>query len=224
MATLAINALAVKRNTLPSRGNNRSSSNLNLKTRFKMDESVMNDEEVNNEPIFTNAKATRCYRPKEWTPEVEEGSIIEDHDVVKWTLMHCDAAFRVQQTGWRDLNEYRASYGEPDRWSNGFIRCTRVKSNGYYTYWYVRLVERIAVLSDSSTMLCMLTAGERIASVTTSTCTASRCTSTRRRDGFIHAPHPNSSSLSLSCAPNALYAAKAQAATATAKVATSAIQ
>lgn len=76
MATLAVNALAVKRNTLPSRGNNRSSSNLNLKTRFKMDESLMHEDEASNEPIVTNVKATRCYRPKEWTSEVEEGRVI----------------------------------------------------------------------------------------------------------------------------------------------------
>jgi hypothetical protein len=45
-------------------------------------------------------------------------------------------AFRVQQTGWRDVKEYMETYGPPERWDNGFIRCTRVKSNGYYTYWY----------------------------------------------------------------------------------------
>lgn len=47
------------------------------------------------------------------------------------------AAFRVQQAGWRDLKEYMETYGQPERWDNGFIRCTRVKSNGYYTYWCV---------------------------------------------------------------------------------------
>lgn len=46
------------------------------------------------------------------------------------------AAFRVQQAGWRDLKEYMETYGQPERWENGYIRCTRVKSNGYYTYWY----------------------------------------------------------------------------------------
>lgn len=47
------------------------------------------------------------------------------------------AAFRVQQAGWRDLKEYMETYGQPERWENGSIRCTRVKSNGYYTYWSV---------------------------------------------------------------------------------------
>jgi hypothetical protein len=29
-----------------------------------------------------------------------------------------------------------AQYGEPDRWtSNDFLKCLRVKKNGYYTYW-----------------------------------------------------------------------------------------
>lgn len=89
MATLAINALAVKHNVLPSRGNNRSSSNLNFKTRFKMDESLMLDHQVNKEPtpIFTNAKATRCYRPKEWTPEVEEGNSVDYHATSDMKLM-----------------------------------------------------------------------------------------------------------------------------------------
>ncbi|OWZ14047.1 hypothetical protein PHMEG_00012531 [Phytophthora megakarya] len=52
----------------------------------------------------------------------------------EWSL-EAEEAFRVQQTGWRDLKEYMETYGEPERWHNGFVRCTRVKSNGYYTYW-----------------------------------------------------------------------------------------
>ncbi|DBA04411.1 TPA: hypothetical protein N0F65_010007 [Lagenidium giganteum] len=83
---------------------------------YKMDESMAHIKDKKIQPIVTSTKPTRCYRPKEWTPEVEE-------------------AFRVQQTGWRDLKEYMETYGQPERWENGFIRCTRVKSNGYYTYW-----------------------------------------------------------------------------------------
>nr|CCA17589.1 conserved hypothetical protein [Albugo laibachii Nc14] len=64
----------------------------------------------------TDRKALRCYRPKEWSKQAEE-------------------AFRLQQTGWRDLNEYTEAFGEPERWENSFISCTRVKSNGFYTYW-----------------------------------------------------------------------------------------
>ncbi|KAG1713271.1 hypothetical protein DVH05_000991 [Phytophthora capsici] len=75
-----------------------------------------NNAEPQLQPVVSSAKATRCYRPKEWSPEAEE-------------------AFRVQQTGWRDIKEYMETYGEPERWHNGFVRCTRVKANGYYTYW-----------------------------------------------------------------------------------------
>eukprot|EP00455_Lapot_gusevi_P046674 TRINITY_DN6181_c0_g2_i2.p1 TRINITY_DN6181_c0_g2~~TRINITY_DN6181_c0_g2_i2.p1 ORF type:complete len:201 (+),score=37.61 TRINITY_DN6181_c0_g2_i2:161-763(+) len=55
-------------------------------------------------------------RAREWSPEVEE-------------------AFRFQETGWRDIYEYRSVYGEPVRWPNGFLRTVRVKKNGYFTYW-----------------------------------------------------------------------------------------
>ncbi|CCI39511.1 unnamed protein product [Albugo candida] len=65
---------------------------------------------------LTDRKALRCYRPKEWSYQAEE-------------------AFRLQQTGWRDLNEYTEAFGEPERWENGYISCTRVKSNGFFTYW-----------------------------------------------------------------------------------------
>lgn len=61
-------------------------------------------------------KPKRMSRAKVWNPQVEE-------------------MFRIQQCGWRDLYEYKSVHGEPERWSNGFIKCTRVKSNGYFTYW-----------------------------------------------------------------------------------------
>lgn len=57
----------------------------------------------------------------------------------------------MHQAGWRDLKEYMETYGEPNRWENGLIQCTRVKSNGYYTYWCVSAMARCAlsrILSD----------------------------------------------------------------------------
>ncbi|GMH65141.1 hypothetical protein TrRE_jg11246 [Triparma retinervis] len=44
--------------------------------------------------------------------------------------------YRLQCAGWRSIDEYRSSYDDPARWpSNGFLKCLRVKSNGYFTYW-----------------------------------------------------------------------------------------
>lgn len=65
----------------------------------------------------SDEKPTGMYRPKLWSPEVEE-------------------AFRLQCVGWRDVSEYAAVYGPPERWtSNGFIKKLQVKKTGYYTYW-----------------------------------------------------------------------------------------
>jgi hypothetical protein len=62
-------------------------------------------------------KPVRMRRAKEWSPEVED-------------------CFRLQHSGWRDLREYSAAFGEPDRWEeSGFIKCTRVKGSGFFTYW-----------------------------------------------------------------------------------------
>jgi len=62
-------------------------------------------------------KAIGVRRAKEWNVQVEEN-------------------FRLQTAGWKDIFEYRAVYGEPERWpDNDFIKCLRVKKNGYYTYW-----------------------------------------------------------------------------------------
>ena len=57
----------------------------------------------------------RVQRAKRWSVEVEEN-------------------FRLQTLGWKDLEEYEARFGAPDRWDNGFIKCLRVKKNGYFTY------------------------------------------------------------------------------------------
>jgi hypothetical protein len=58
-------------------------------------------------------------RAKDWTPQVED-------------------FYRLQFCGWRDEEEYRSAYGEPERWSQeqgGFISKVQLKSNGYFTYW-----------------------------------------------------------------------------------------
>ncbi len=57
-------------------------------------------------------KPVRVRRAKEWSPQVED-------------------CFRLQHSGWRDLCEYTAAFGEPDRWDeSGFVKCTRVKGSG----------------------------------------------------------------------------------------------
>ncbi|KAF1318068.1 Meiosis expressed protein, partial [Globisporangium splendens] len=126
MLAISATSVSVKRNTISSRDTTRSGLNSSgggaggssrslQATQFKMDDNYDHTASNRLAPIVTSTKATKCIRPKEWSPEVEE-------------------AFRVQQTRWRDLKEYMETYGQPECWDNGFIRCTRVKSNGYYTY------------------------------------------------------------------------------------------
>ena len=44
--------------------------------------------------------------------------------------------YRLQAAGWRSIDEYTQHYDPPDRWStNNFLKCIRVKKNGYFTYW-----------------------------------------------------------------------------------------
>jgi hypothetical protein len=62
-------------------------------------------------------KPARCIRAKGWSREVED-------------------AYRIQQCGWRDIQEYQCTHGEVQRWDDsGFIRCVRVQKNGFFTYW-----------------------------------------------------------------------------------------
>nr|A7WQL9.1 RecName: Full=Meiosis expressed gene 1 protein homolog [Oxyrrhis marina]ABV22474.1 meiosis expressed protein 1-like protein [Oxyrrhis marina] len=64
-------------------------------------------------------KPTRMERAKAWTPEIED-------------------QFRLQNSGFKSLDEYVDMYGEPERWPNelgGFISKTQLKSNGYFVYW-----------------------------------------------------------------------------------------
>lgn len=60
-------------------------------------------------------------RAKTWSPEVED-------------------LYRLQFCGWRNVEDYAATHGTPDRWEpdeNGhaFISKLRLKDNGFYTYW-----------------------------------------------------------------------------------------
>ncbi|RQM26997.1 hypothetical protein B5M09_002305 [Aphanomyces astaci] len=80
------------------------------RSRYKLSEGCSVNDENNEIDDGKYPEPTKMYRPKEWSPEVEE-----------------------------DINDYKNKYGDPDRWENGFIRCTRVKASGYYTYWCVIL-------------------------------------------------------------------------------------
>eukprot|EP00450_Noctiluca_scintillans_P003046 CAMPEP_0194503942 /NCGR_PEP_ID=MMETSP0253-20130528/28668_1 /TAXON_ID=2966 /ORGANISM="Noctiluca scintillans" /LENGTH=80 /DNA_ID=CAMNT_0039346281 /DNA_START=148 /DNA_END=390 /DNA_ORIENTATION=+ len=60
-------------------------------------------------------------RPKQWSPLVED-------------------FYRLQFCGWRDVTEYTAAHGDPERWppnedGDSFISKVQLKSNGYFTYW-----------------------------------------------------------------------------------------
>ncbi|KAG9402494.1 hypothetical protein AC1031_007107 [Aphanomyces cochlioides] len=122
MEGLSISAVGVRRSSSCAAQTGRASTTrpasklASEATRYKLSEGCTLNDENNEVEEGKYPEPTKMYRPKEWTPEVEE-------------------AFRIQQTGWRDINDYKNKYGEPERWENGFIRCTRVKASGYYTYW-----------------------------------------------------------------------------------------
>ncbi|ETW02355.1 hypothetical protein H310_05889 [Aphanomyces invadans] len=128
MEGLSISAVGVRRTSSSSHGSvgrssttgsssrQGSSKHVNDSSRYKLSEGCSASDENNDIEEGKYPEPTKMHRPKEWSPEVEE-------------------AFRIQQTGWRDINDYKNKYGEPERWENGFIRCTRVKASGYYTYW-----------------------------------------------------------------------------------------
>ncbi|KAF0684893.1 Aste57867_23137 [Aphanomyces stellatus] len=123
MEALSISSVGIRRTASSGHGSvGRSSSSVrqpkqtNDSSRYKLSEGAVLSDENNEAEEGKYPEPTKMHRPKEWSPEVEE-------------------AFRIQQTGWRDINDYRNKYGEPERWENGFVRCTRVKASGYYTYW-----------------------------------------------------------------------------------------
>ena len=55
-------------------------------------------------------------RAKIWSPEVEH-------------------SYRYQLGGWRDGQEYLASYGEPECWPEGLVRCLQNKKSGFFMYF-----------------------------------------------------------------------------------------
>ncbi|KAF1786100.1 Meiosis-expressed [Phytophthora cactorum] len=117
MEVLSVNATSVARSSLSSRkGSTSRSSN----TQYKMDEEYSsgnnNHAQPQLNPVVTSTKATRCYRPRSGVSRPRKRSV-------------------CSKRAWRDIKEYMETYGEPERWQNGFVRCTRVKANGYYTYW-----------------------------------------------------------------------------------------
>ena len=62
-------------------------------------------------------KATGMARASAWSSEVENN-------------------FRLQEVGWRDLEEYRVAHGEPERWkASGFIAVLKSKGSGNYIYF-----------------------------------------------------------------------------------------
>lgn len=79
---LTVSAVNVRRTSISSRGASRSGgagggaggSSRSLYTQFKMDDNYDPEAENRHTPIVTSTKATKCIRPKEWSPEVEEGT------------------------------------------------------------------------------------------------------------------------------------------------------
>ena len=62
-------------------------------------------------------KPSGMVRPKGWSPAVEN-------------------AYRFQLAGFRDLEEYRTVYPEPQQWDDtGFMRCLQSKRTGYFMYF-----------------------------------------------------------------------------------------
>lgn len=82
---LTVSAVNVRRTSLSSRGASRSgggatggiTGSFSGYTQFKMDDNY--DPEAGNRhtPVVTSTKATKCIRPKEWSPEVEEGNLLK---------------------------------------------------------------------------------------------------------------------------------------------------
>jgi hypothetical protein len=62
-------------------------------------------------------RPTKMQRAKDWSAEIE-------------------MAFRLDQCGWRDVDEFRSVYGEPEVWPrNGWLRTLRLKKNGFFCYF-----------------------------------------------------------------------------------------
>mmetsp|Transcript_38771 Transcript_38771/g.51087 ORF Transcript_38771/g.51087 Transcript_38771/m.51087 type:complete len:216 (-) Transcript_38771:75-722(-) len=76
-------------------------------------ESAKMKNDIKEEP----KKAIKCKRAKTWSIEVE------------WQ-------FRLQETGWKDIYEYKEVYGDPELWPDSNLpKCLRTKESGLYSYW-----------------------------------------------------------------------------------------
>jgi hypothetical protein len=75
MEVLSVSALALKRPELASRGASRGCGASRGANRFKMDANA--SAEMARKPVVTSSKSTRCFRPKEWSLEVEEGELVD---------------------------------------------------------------------------------------------------------------------------------------------------
>merc|ERR1712086_632502 len=70
---------------------------------------------------ISDAKPGTVVRATEWNPLVED-------------------VYRLQFCGYRDINEYEATWGEVERWpadehGHAFIRKVQLKGSGHFTYW-----------------------------------------------------------------------------------------
>lgn len=86
MEVLSVSALSLKRLELASRGASRGCGASRGANRFKMDANA--SAETARKPVVTSSKSTRCFRPKEWSREVEEGeSVAVSPTGTRWKLM-----------------------------------------------------------------------------------------------------------------------------------------
>ena len=109
---LSLSGSAVSKSTKLKKNSNENNKNNNNRRR----RSSNNEGKHQETKSQLGRKPTGMKRAKYWDDEVEEN-------------------FRLQNAGWRELNEYINTYGEPERHKNGYISCLRLKENGYFTYW-----------------------------------------------------------------------------------------
>ena len=92
-------------------------------SKIKMDDTDIREESSvmdENRNVFKTSlpqkKPKSMARAKLWSPEVEN-------------------SYRYQLGGWRDIEEYISSYGEPECWLEGLVRCLQNKKSGYFMYF-----------------------------------------------------------------------------------------
>ncbi len=113
---LSISAKRIKPSSTSRRTNYVASSKKPARTTLSNNNN--NTSAAKNRTTGSTQAAKKMYRAKTWSP------IVEEH-------------FRFQQCGWKDLREYESVHGTPDRWEegNGPLKCTKVKSSGFFKYW-----------------------------------------------------------------------------------------